>query len=394
MKHYTLITWPESQGLMEQDGFEDNAHPVYDEKGLEMFGPNAFMVNTAWLEETKGCVIKENARVSESELFEEALEKKGLLEEWNRQGRMGRIGWTDGKSISVFVHESHEDGYTEFRYPPMDVLSANADFRKKALEEFSGNEDMDFVGRLYIWYKTGNGCPLDPVDVYFPATGKETETINFNTKTSESNQYAGKEQKKLITVFYAYPLDFFNRNASDEDIVAAYKAAPDMLAGMPILRLTPEELAERINDDMFNDQEYYLRAIKEEDDATNAEVPENHKDNLTSYSKIEKLRRSIKDEIVNLMKNAGLNELTFDDELEDGVYVIWFDRHDFPMQDRISSAKMHGDEFEVICKTECSSQVSLFTNSDWGMQNIDLLHDLRDLMIFVLEETNQSKSTK
>ena len=48
---FEVVCWPESQMLMELDGFEDNSYLVNDDKGLLEFGSSAYFVNRKWLEE-------------------------------------------------------------------------------------------------------------------------------------------------------------------------------------------------------------------------------------------------------------------------------------------------------------------------------------------------------
>ena len=48
---FEVICWPESQMLMELDGFEENSYLVNDDKGLLEFGSSAYFVNRKWLEE-------------------------------------------------------------------------------------------------------------------------------------------------------------------------------------------------------------------------------------------------------------------------------------------------------------------------------------------------------
>lgn len=46
---YKVVVWPESQALMNCDGFEENSYPILDEKGLNDFGSGAYFVNSEWL---------------------------------------------------------------------------------------------------------------------------------------------------------------------------------------------------------------------------------------------------------------------------------------------------------------------------------------------------------
>ena len=48
---FEVVCWPESQMLLELDGFEENSYLVNDDKGLLEFGSSAYFVNRKWLEE-------------------------------------------------------------------------------------------------------------------------------------------------------------------------------------------------------------------------------------------------------------------------------------------------------------------------------------------------------
>ena len=47
---FTVVTWPESQGLMELEGFEDNAILINDEPFLTEYGNSAYLVRVSWIE--------------------------------------------------------------------------------------------------------------------------------------------------------------------------------------------------------------------------------------------------------------------------------------------------------------------------------------------------------
>lgn len=46
---YVVVTWPNSQDLMEVEGFEDNSYLINDERGIRDFGPSAYFVDVKWL---------------------------------------------------------------------------------------------------------------------------------------------------------------------------------------------------------------------------------------------------------------------------------------------------------------------------------------------------------
>ncbi len=62
------------------------------------------------------------------------------------------------------------------------------------------------------------------------------------------------------TNYQNYKSKWFQRNTPDSKILADYKK--QNTDEPEVEKLTPDELAERINDDMFNDQEYYIRFIE------------------------------------------------------------------------------------------------------------------------------------
>ena len=48
---FKIVKWPDSQDLMFEPGFEEHAHPVLDNKGVELYGSGAFFVDEDWIEE-------------------------------------------------------------------------------------------------------------------------------------------------------------------------------------------------------------------------------------------------------------------------------------------------------------------------------------------------------
>lgn len=48
---FIVVTWPDSQNLMEYEGFEENCHLIDDESGLDQYGSSAYFVNEDWLRE-------------------------------------------------------------------------------------------------------------------------------------------------------------------------------------------------------------------------------------------------------------------------------------------------------------------------------------------------------
>ena len=49
MAKYVVISWPDSQDLMDKEGFRENSYLVNDEQGIEDFGSSAYFVDEDWL---------------------------------------------------------------------------------------------------------------------------------------------------------------------------------------------------------------------------------------------------------------------------------------------------------------------------------------------------------
>lgn len=48
-----VVTFPESQNLCEYDGFLNNVELINSDKGIEMFGGDAYLVNEDWYNKVK-----------------------------------------------------------------------------------------------------------------------------------------------------------------------------------------------------------------------------------------------------------------------------------------------------------------------------------------------------
>ena len=121
--------------------------------------------------------------MTKEQKFENRLTEMGLLAEWENQGSLGRVATTDANgNIILFVHEGDTDAYSEIHYPPFQVLRQNYKFVKGCILEWKGY-DEEFEKKLDDWLAYGmcsdTGCPLCPVDVYWPADGLQTSYKDF-----------------------------------------------------------------------------------------------------------------------------------------------------------------------------------------------------------------------
>lgn len=50
---FILVEWPETQNLMDHEGFEENACLANDDYFLKTYGSSAYFVNEEWLKEVE-----------------------------------------------------------------------------------------------------------------------------------------------------------------------------------------------------------------------------------------------------------------------------------------------------------------------------------------------------
>lgn len=114
--------------------------------------------------------------------FEARLEELGLYDEWmSCRDKVGKV-MEDGSIVILIHYEDEGDPYNEIHYPSFEELWKNEGFRNQCKQDFYCHEDDHFVAKLAYWldiHTNGAECPLFPVDVYFTASGLETEVIEF-----------------------------------------------------------------------------------------------------------------------------------------------------------------------------------------------------------------------
>ena len=153
------------------------------------------------------------------------------------------------------------------------------------------------------------------------------------------------------TYIYAFPLERLPRISKTEDIIKDYNRNDLPADQLPVKKYTIEEFCELINDDMFNDQEYYARAVEEDD-----EVSPTVNDMYERYKK----------DIISLMRSEKLEEIEFDDNDGDLVYVFWQDRYDMWNRDPIVKVSIKDNDLVFDCRTDNDETVTLYSSSDYG----------------------------
>lgn len=121
------------------------------------------------------------------EKFEARLKELGLYDEWvTCKDKVGKV-MEDGSIVILIHYEEEGDPYNEIHYPSFEELWKNEGFRNNCKQDFYCHEDDHFVAKLAYWldiHTNGAECPLFPVDVYFTASGLETEVIEFKDDTA------------------------------------------------------------------------------------------------------------------------------------------------------------------------------------------------------------------
>lgn len=75
--------------------------------------------------------------------------------------------------------------------------------------------------------------------------------------TDNLKRFLGKDEVKEVWMF-SFPMDDFGRDAPDKEIIFDYENNPHT----EVEKMTPLEFTARINDEMFNDQDNWVRAIE------------------------------------------------------------------------------------------------------------------------------------
>lgn len=75
--------------------------------------------------------------------------------------------------------------------------------------------------------------------------------------TDNLKRFLGKDEVKEVWVF-SFPMDDFGRDAPDKEIIFDYENNPHT----EVEKMTLLEFTARINDEMFNDQDNWVRAIE------------------------------------------------------------------------------------------------------------------------------------
>ena len=63
-----VVCWPESQNLMGKEGFFENCSLINSERGLEVYGSSAYLVNSEWYDKVL------NGEIGDTDLYDDSEE--------------------------------------------------------------------------------------------------------------------------------------------------------------------------------------------------------------------------------------------------------------------------------------------------------------------------------
>ena len=109
--------------------------------------------------------------------------------------------------------------------------------------------------------------------------------------------------------------------------------------------------------------------------------------------RIETLRRDIIDAIRQLLYSHGLTEITFPEEQDDPVWVIWFNWDGDPYEWKVMGVKVTDNSMTVIAHDKiCNDEVTCSTPFELGAKNIDWLYEIYDAVWQQLEENGDNNA--
>ena len=109
--------------------------------------------------------------------------------------------------------------------------------------------------------------------------------------------------------------------------------------------------------------------------------------------RIETLRKDIIDAIRQLLYSHELTEITFPEEQDDPVWVIWFNWDGDPYECKVMGVKVTDNSMTVIAHDKIgNNEVTCSTPYELGAKNIDWLYEIYDAIWQQLEENRDNNA--
>ena len=105
--------------------------------------------------------------------------------------------------------------------------------------------------------------------------------------------------------------------------------------------------------------------------------------------RIEELRKDIIEAIRQLLYAHDMTEITFRDNDDDPVWVIWFDKHADPYECWVTGLEITDNGLIVLATIKDSlEEVACYSPFELGASNIDWLNQMYEAVRLQLENTN------
>lgn len=109
--------------------------------------------------------------------------------------------------------------------------------------------------------------------------------------------------------------------------------------------------------------------------------------------RIETLRKDIIDAIRQLLYSHGLTDISFPEEQDDPVWVIWFNWDGYPYECKVMGVKVTDNSMTVIAHDKIgNNEVTCSTPYELGAKNIDWLYEIYDAVWQQLEENRDNNA--
>lgn len=111
----------------------------------------------------------------------------------------------------------------------------------------------------------------------------------------------------------------------------------------------------------------------------------------TFEERINTLRKELTDSIVAILKENKLTKLSLSNHCDHVTYIVWFDDNSIGYDSRVIEVALDRDGFSIEALDDESgqSQTLCTTYFDIGCRNLDWLNDLRESILFTLEENDK-----